>query len=49
MMCLLGPSCSGRSIFIDGGRLLVDGEHVGYRMHQGCLDEPKPCEVARTS
>ena len=40
VMCLLGPSGSGKSTFlrcinhlepIDGGRLSVDGELVGYR------------------
>ena len=40
VLCLLGPSGSGKSTFlrcinhlekIDGGRLSVDGELVGYR------------------
>lgn len=48
VMCLLGPSGSGKSTFlrcinrlerIDGGRLWVDGERVGYRRHKGKLHE----------
>jgi polar amino acid transport system ATP-binding protein len=54
--CLLGPSGSGKSTFlrcvnhlerIDGGRLWVDGELVGYRQHRGRLHELKAREVAR--
>src|SRR5437868_8832355 len=42
VMCMLGPSGSGKSTFlrcinhlekINAGRLLVDGELVGYREH----------------
>jgi polar amino acid transport system ATP-binding protein len=53
--CLLGPSGSGKSTFlrcinhlekIDGGRLSVDGELVGYREHAGRLHELREKEVA---
>ncbi|MFF0658570.1 amino acid ABC transporter ATP-binding protein [Micromonospora tulbaghiae] len=53
--CLLGPSGSGKSTFlrcvnhlerIDGGRLSVDGELVGYRRHGDRLYELKAREVA---
>lgn len=48
VMCVIGPSGSGKSTFlrcinhlekIDGGRLSVDGELVGYRQHGGKLYE----------
>ena len=44
VVCLIGPSGSGKSTFlrcvnhlekIDGGRLYVDGELVGYRQEDG--------------
>jgi polar amino acid transport system ATP-binding protein len=53
--CLLGPSGSGKSTFlrcinhlekIDGGRLWVDGELVGYRQSGKRLYELKESEVA---
>lgn len=53
---LLGPSGSGKSTLlrcinhletIDGGRILVDGEVVGYRDHGNRLREMHPREVAR--
>lgn len=53
--CLLGPSGSGKSTFlrcinhlekVDGGRLTVDGELVGYRQHGGKLHELREREVA---
>jgi polar amino acid transport system ATP-binding protein len=56
VMCLLGPSGSGKSTFlrcinhlekIDGGRLSVDGELVGYRESHGKLYELGEAEVAR--
>ena len=56
VLVLLGPSGSGKSTFlrcinhlenIDGGRLSVDGELVGYRQHGGKLYELKEREVAR--
>ncbi len=56
VMCLLGPSGSGKSTFlrcinhlekIDGGRLSVDGELVGYRESHGKLYELREAEVAR--
>jgi polar amino acid transport system ATP-binding protein len=54
---LLGPSGSGKSTFlrcinhlekIDGGRLSVDGELVGYRQQGGKLYELKERETARS-
>src|SRR3954452_22408287 len=56
VMCLLGPSGSGKSTFlrcinhlenIDGGRLSVDGELVGYRQQDDKLYELKERETAR--
>jgi polar amino acid transport system ATP-binding protein len=56
VMCLLGPSGSGKSTFlrcinhlekIDGGRLSVDGELVGYRQSGDKLHELRESEVAR--
>ncbi|MEO6020788.1 MAG: amino acid ABC transporter ATP-binding protein [Knoellia sp.] len=55
VFCIVGPSGSGKSTFlrcinhlenIDGGRLAVDGELVGYREHAGKLYELKEKEVA---
>ncbi len=54
--CLLGPSGSGKSTFlrcinhlekIDGGRLWVDGELVGYRQSGNKLYEQRESEVAK--
>ena len=54
--CLLGPSGSGKSTLlrcinhlesIDGGRITVDGELVGYREKGGVLREMHPREVAK--
>ncbi|HZL28284.1 MAG TPA: amino acid ABC transporter ATP-binding protein [Acidobacteriaceae bacterium] len=54
--CLIGPSGSGKSTFlrcinhlekINGGRLLVDGDHVGYRQVGEKLFELTEREVAR--
>jgi polar amino acid transport system ATP-binding protein len=56
VVCLLGPSGSGKSTFlrcinhlerIDGGRLWVDGELVGYRQSGDKLYELRDKEVAR--
>jgi polar amino acid transport system ATP-binding protein len=56
VMCLLGPSGSGKSTLlrcinhlekIDGGRLWVDGELVGYRQSQDKLYELRDAEVCR--
>ena len=56
VVCLIGPSGSGKSTFlrcvnhlekIDGGRLYVDGELVGYRQENGKVYELKEKEVAR--
>ena len=54
VLCMVGPSGSGKSTFlrcinhlekIDGGRLWVDGELVGYRQHRGKLYELRDREV----
>jgi len=56
VMCLLGPSGSGKSTFlrcinhleqIDGGRLWVDGELVGYRQSGDRVYELRDAEIAR--
>jgi polar amino acid transport system ATP-binding protein len=56
VVCLIGPSGSGKSTFlrcvnhlekIDGGRLYVDGELVGYRQQKGKIYELRENEVAR--
>jgi polar amino acid transport system ATP-binding protein len=53
---MIGPSGSGKSTFlrcvnhlekIDGGRLYVDGELVGYRQENGKVYELRESEVAR--
>lgn len=55
VMCLVGPSGSGKSTFlrcinhlevVNGGRLIVDGELIGYRERGGKLYELKPTEAA---
>jgi polar amino acid transport system ATP-binding protein len=55
VMCVIGPSGSGKSTFlrcvnhlekIDGGKLWVDGELVGYRQKGDKLHELKAREVA---
>ncbi len=55
VMCLVGPSGSGKSTFLrlinhleklNAGRLLVDGEFVGYRERDGKLYEQKPRDAA---
>jgi polar amino acid transport system ATP-binding protein len=56
VMCVIGPSGSGKSTFlrcinhlekIDGGRLSVDGDLVGYRQRGDKLYELRDSEVAR--
>jgi len=56
VMCILGPSGSGKTTFIrcvnhlekiDGGRLWVDGELVGYRQVADKLYELPNAEVCR--
>ncbi|MET8870754.1 amino acid ABC transporter ATP-binding protein [Nocardia sp. NPDC004604] len=56
VVCLLGPSGAGKSTFlrcinhletIDGGRIWVDGEPIGFRLHDGKLYELREREVAR--
>ncbi|WP_433271876.1 amino acid ABC transporter ATP-binding protein [Actinosynnema sp. CS-041913] len=56
VVCLLGPSGAGKSTFlrcvnhletIDAGRILVDGEPVGFRSRGGKLYELREREVAR--
>jgi polar amino acid transport system ATP-binding protein len=54
VMCVVGPSGGGKSTMlrcinhlekIDGGRLWVDGEMVGYRQHRGKLYELRDREI----
>src|SRR2546422_5225945 len=54
--CIIGPSGSGKSTFlrcvnhlenIDAGRLMVDGELVGYRQEGMKLHELSEKEIAR--
>ena len=56
VLCLIGPSGSGKSTFlrcinhletIDGGRLWVEDELIGYRQRGEKLYELSPQEVAR--
>ncbi|SNT50773.1 amino acid ABC transporter ATP-binding protein [Rhodococcoides kyotonense] len=56
VMCIIGPSGSGKSTFlrcmnhlerIDGGKLSVDGQLVGYREHASKLYELRHHEVAK--
>jgi polar amino acid transport system ATP-binding protein len=56
VMCIIGPSGSGKSTLlscinhlerIDGGRLWVGGELVGYREHHGKLYELPERQIAR--
>jgi polar amino acid transport system ATP-binding protein len=56
VVCMLGPSGSGKSTFlrcvnhleeINGGRLWVDGELVGYRQKGNKLYELRESEVAK--
>lgn len=56
VMSLLGPSGSGKSTFlrcinhletIDGGRIYVDGELMGYRQHGDKIYEMKPNQIAK--
>jgi polar amino acid transport system ATP-binding protein len=56
VVCLIGPSGSGKSTFlrcinhlekIDGGRLSVDGELVGYRQENDKVYELRESEIAR--
>lgn len=55
VMCVIGPSGSGKSTFLrcinhleklDGGRLTVDGELIGYRQRGDKIYELKPREAA---
>src|SRR3954447_4258794 len=55
VVCLIGPSGSGKSTFlrcvnhlekIDGGRLYVDGDLVGYRQENGKVYELRENEIA---
>ncbi|MFA3877981.1 amino acid ABC transporter ATP-binding protein [Streptomyces sp. MMCC 100] len=56
VVCLIGPSGAGKSTFlrcvnhlerINGGRLLVDGEPVGYSERGGRLHEMRGRELSR--
>lgn len=53
---ILGPSGSGKSTLLrcinflerpDGGRIMVDGKDVGFKVHNGRLHELPPNELAR--
>ncbi|MDN4616037.1 amino acid ABC transporter ATP-binding protein [Leifsonia sp. F6_8S_P_1B] len=55
VVCVIGPSGSGKSTFlrcinhlegIDGGRILVDGDLIGYRQNGDRLHDLKPKEAA---
>jgi len=56
VMCIIGPSGSGKSTFlrcinhlekVDGGRLTVDGQMVGYRESGGRLYELRDRELCQ--
>jgi polar amino acid transport system ATP-binding protein len=56
VLCIIGPSGSGKSTFlrcinhlekVNGGRLFVDGQLVGYHERNGKLHEMKDREVCR--
>jgi polar amino acid transport system ATP-binding protein len=56
VLCLLGPSGSGKSTFlrcinhletINGGRLYVDGELMGFREKADAIYEMKPSAIAK--
>jgi polar amino acid transport system ATP-binding protein len=56
VLCLLGPSGSGKSTFLrcinhlerlDGGRIRVGGSLIGYREHNGVLQELREKEISR--
>lgn len=56
VMCIIGPSGSGKSTFlrcinhlekVDGGRLAVNGQLVGYREYGGRLHELRDKEVSQ--
>ncbi|GAA3551565.1 amino acid ABC transporter ATP-binding protein [Amycolatopsis ultiminotia] len=56
VVCVIGPSGSGKSTFLrcvnhlerlDGGRLYVNGELIGYRQRRGKIYEQSPRDVCR--
>ncbi len=56
VLCIIGPSGSGKSTFlrclnhlesINGGRIYVNGELMGYRQVGNVLHEMKPQEIAK--
>jgi polar amino acid transport system ATP-binding protein len=56
VLCIIGPSGSGKSTFlrclnhlesINGGRIYVNGELMGYRQVGNVLYEMKPKDIAR--
>src|SRR4030067_1591532 len=56
VVVIIGPSGSGKTTFlrcinhlerVDGGKIYVDGELVGYREKNGRLVEDREAEVAR--
>ena len=57
VLCLVGPSGSGKTSFlrcinhlekINGGELIVNGQHVGYRRHGNKLYELREKEISRS-
>lgn len=56
VVCILGPSGSGKSTLlrcvnhlerIDGGRIVVDGELIGYRRYKHGLQEMRDSEIVK--
>lgn len=56
VVCILGPSGSGKSTLlrcvnhlerIDGGRIVVDGELIGYRRYKHGLQELRDAEIVK--
>jgi len=54
--CIIGPSGSGKSTFlrcinhlerIDGGKLIINGQFIGYREHNGKLYELSHRDIAK--
>src|SRR3954467_5594977 len=56
VLCMVGPSGSGKSTFlrcinhleqVNGGRLYVDGDLIGYREREARVHEMPPREAAK--
>ncbi|WP_456695203.1 amino acid ABC transporter ATP-binding protein [Aeromicrobium sp. P5_D10] len=56
VLCIIGPSGSGKSTFlrclnhlekIDGGRIEIGGELIGYERHRGHLREMRESDIAK--